>query len=399
MLIFSALQVFSQSSYSDGKFIYNFAYFGVNTYREAIIVGTEPDFNPTGTLILPDSVKYEGKNYPVVMLGKGDYGEQYPSVIKGFDGITAVRIPLPLRSIANKEFINCPNIDHYEVAEGNTHYKTDNGSLIEYAYDDEWQFFRYPSAATANTFCVPAEYEDIAAYAFAANNHLKELQLVGDQSLWTGWQLGNRCIERIDTSNHRRNYSFENGALYWGNELLSYCPGNVADSFTPRVGTIEINYGAFCEAPIRTIIIPEAVTKLGSKMTFMNSDIENLILPENRPLTEVGEAEFAGCRNLKTVALGYDATGTLDIRTNAFLGCENLETVTISPETKNIEIWYYAFMNCRSLLAFPATTKMKITSCESHAFAGCEALTSFPFACLQEIDDQEAGGHQFEEAG
>ncbi len=398
-LIISALQALSQTGFSDGKFIYDFAYFGTNTNREAIIVGTDPDFNPTGTLILPDSVKYAGKNYPVVMLGDGDYGEHYPAAIKDFDGITAVRIPVPLRSISNKEFANCPNIDHYEVAEGNTYYKTDNGSLIEYAYDDVWRFFRYPSAATAKTFCVPAIYEDILAYAFSANNHLKELQLVGNQYLWPGWQLGNRCIERIDPTNHQRNYTFENGALYWGFDLKSYCPGNVAETFTPREGTTEISMGAFCEAPIRTIIIPETITQLGDKMTFMNSDIENLVLPPNQPLASVGQAEFAGCRNLKSMALGCNTSGVLRIYTNAFLDCESLETITLSDETKSIEIWYRAFMNCRSLLAFPATSKMKIIDCESYAFAGCESLTAFPFACLQEINDQASGGHQFEGSG
>lgn len=393
----------AQGAVSDGRFVYQLTYFGVNRYREAILTGVEPGYNPTGTLVIPDSVMYENKNYPVVMLGDGDYGVQYPAAFDGFEGITAVHIPASIRSIANKEFINCPNIERYEVAEGNTHYKTDNGSLIELMGEDDWTFFKYPSGAKAKTFCVPVEYEDILAYAFAANNHLKVLQIVGTQDLWNGWQLGNRCIERIDPTNHNRNYSFEDGALYWGSELVSYCPGNIRASFTPRDGTVEINHGAFCEAPIRSITIPESVTKFGTDMTFMNSDIENLILPENMPLQGAGTAEFANCRNLKSVKLGcrdtWNETGVLTIYENAFLNCESLESITLAPEIKTIQVWYRAFMNCRSLKEFPATSKMKITSCRSYAFAGCESLTTFPWASLQDIDDDSSDGHQFEGSG
>lgn len=400
VLILTALHSVAQSGISDGKFVYDLALFAASDTREAIIVGVAPGFTPSGVLAFPDSVAYGGKNYAVVMLGEGDYGEEYPSVIDGYDGVTEVRIPANIRSIANKEFVNCHNIARFVVSSKNKNYKADNGSLIERAYDDVWKFFRYPSAAAAPTFCVPKEYDEILAYAFAANTHLKTLQIVGDQYLWTGWQLGNRCIEAIDPSNHNRSYSFENGALYWWNTLESYCPGNVKEIFTPREGTTEISSGAFCEAPIRTIVIPEIIKSIGGgTYTFMNSDVENIEMPEGKRFINVGKAEFCGCRNLKSLPLGCNESGNLDIHTNAFLNCESLESLTIAPEIKNIEIWYRSFMNCRSLTEFPATSKMKIIRLDNYAFAGCESLTSFPFVCVQAIADEPSEGYQFAGSG
>lgn len=362
-------------------------------------MGVEPDFNPTGSLYIPDSVCHDGRSYAVVMVGNGNYGDEYPPAIDGLVGVTEVHIPATIRTISNKEFVNCPNIQRFVVDPANTNYATDNGSLLQKRYDGDWDFVRYPSAATARSFCVPAKYANIRAYAFAANNHLKELQLIGDQYLWIGWQLGNRCIESIDVTNHNRNYTFEKGALYWGNILEAYCPGNAVENFTPCEGTAEIDDGAFCEAPVRKIVIPETVSRVGQSRTFMNSDIEVLELSEGKYLAQIGESEFAGCKNLKSISLGGNSAGTLSIYTNAFLGCESLESVTIDPATRKIDIWYRAFMNCTNLSEFAVASKTKITRLDRYAFAGCESLATFPFANVQNIEDEVYAGYQFARSG
>lgn len=383
----------------DGNFVYEITQFAGRPDREAIITGLAEDYDPQGEFAIPSEMTYQGKKYAVVGLGLGDFSshEADSPVVGCYPGITSVRIPASVRFIADHEFSGCPNIEEYIVEDGNPEYRTIDGSLIEHHWEDHWTFFRYPSARKDRTFCVPAETDYIGIWAFAANNHLKVLQIVGEQTLETGWQLGNRCIESIDCSNHTPPYKMDGGALYWGASLKTYCPGNAAGTFTPREGTSLIESGAFCEAPINRIVIPNSVTSIGSHRLYENSDIESIVMPEGVKIVHVGDHMFTNCRNLKTVDLGCNASGHLTVGEMAFAGCESLDHITLSEDTKTIRLYYYAFMNCKSLAEFPATSKMKIAELYGYAFRGCEKMTSFPFISLEDIDTNT--GYQFAGSG
>lgn len=380
-----------------GDFVYDLVTYVATSGNEAVIVGLRPGYQPSGTLRIPSSVEYEGQTYSVVGIGWGDWSshEMDSPAIDACQGITSVYIPKTIEFIADHEFASCPNIEKYIVEDGNKYYKTIDGSLIELHSNDVCYFFRYPSAATAHTFVVPSSTTYISPWAFSSNTHLKTLYIVGEQTLATGWQLGNRSITEIDASNHQPKYTMEDGALYSDTRLITYCPGNENDSFTPREGTNNIGPGAFCNAPLRHVTIPESVISFASNWTFRGSDIETLTMLATCD-SGVGRQEFRDCTNLKELTVGPDDNGMVDIGESAFAGCYNLEKVNLAPGVRKLSIGEYAFYDCQSFEGLPLTSTMKVDKLKGYAFYGCGAMTSFSFTTLNSIDEL---GYQFAGTG
>lgn len=89
----------------------------------AEIVARAPGFNPTGEVVIPSSVTYEGKTYPVTELGKyfNYYNEPavYPPVFADLPGLTSIVLPATLTYVSPNEFENCPALKEFEVEKGN----------------------------------------------------------------------------------------------------------------------------------------------------------------------------------------------------------------------------------------------------------------------------------------
>ena len=89
----------------------------------AEIVARAPGFNPTGEVVIPSSVTYEGKTYPVTELGKyfNYYNEPavYPPVFADLPGLTSIVLPATLTYVSPNEFENCPALKEFKVEKGN----------------------------------------------------------------------------------------------------------------------------------------------------------------------------------------------------------------------------------------------------------------------------------------
>lgn len=383
-----------------GDFVYDITTFWGQPDTQAVIIGLREGFIPTGELTIPDKISYEGEEIYVVGLGyssfSGHDGDE--PVIGNQTGITSVRIPVAMRFIGRYEFLGCPNIEHYRVAEGNGEFRVQDNALCRKMYsssDDRWELFRYPSGTKATIYSVPDNLINVAPTAFAANRYLKKLYIHGEQTLDTAWQLGNKSIESVDCSRSRYYSEGNTGEIYYGNYLKAVCPGRVYDTYTVSSDIRHVDSGAFCNATVRKVVIPENIESYTGFYTFMDSDIEELEIL-GKADWDIGINCFHGCRNLKSIELGVAATGLLDIGYLAFFGCESLTDISIHPDTKNINIGYSAFEGCSALTAFPVTSRMKITKFKSRVFYGCSSLESFLFGTLGEIDD---AGYQFAYSG
>lgn len=383
-----------------GKLRYDITQFWGHDAPEAVVVGFKEGYTPYGTLTIPETIPYEDTEIKVVGIGWEDFSshETDEPAIKDHPGITAVKLPSGIRFIGSEEFLGCSGITSYTVAKDNTDFKTIGGALCETSYSS-WSLFRYPSAATSPTYTPPSEVDYISKGAFAANTHLKKIYLVGYQWLDAGWHLGNGSIEEVDGSNSDRHYYMENGALYYGNSLYAYCPGNSCDVFTVSDHTDHITSGAFCGAKVRKVVIPASVDGYTGEMTFRDSEVEEIEAACPAPY-DIGENCFRDCANLKSViSLGASKSGELTIDAGAFKGCKSLATVTIAPEVKQIELWQHAFDGCESLTDFPVTLDMKITRFSHHAFAGCKSLTSFKLSTVASAEAFDNKGYQFAGSG
>lgn len=111
---------------ADGKTIY---YHWIKNNTELSVCHRDPNINGfvsgyTGNLVIPESVEYYGKNYPVTSIG-----------VKAFFGskaLTSVTIPNSVTYIGeNAPFQYCPELISIKVESGNTKYDSrDNCNAI-----------------------------------------------------------------------------------------------------------------------------------------------------------------------------------------------------------------------------------------------------------------------------
>lgn len=374
-------------------------FWGYDT-SEAVVTGFAEGYIPEGELSFPDELTVDGETVPVVGLGWSNHAghEGDEPVVGGFEGITSVHIPRHMRFIGRIEFRDCPNIEKYTVETGSETYTTINDALVEiltYTNEPKHELVRYPSAATAASYTVPAKIDYISFGAFAANRSLRTLYLINGQSLQTCWQYNNKSIEEVNCRNSNRYRVDDDGALYDGSVFVGLCPARKYDTFTMPESCRYIDDGAFCNSSVDHIVMASSVGYAPTNC-FMGSDVRTVTF-SNGAIPAVRECAFMDCRNLEAISLGHYEDGRVEIGTCAFRGCESLQTVNLDEGIRNIDMSTRAFEGCRSLTAFPLTSKMKIAVLDSRAFAGCESLTSFSFGCVSEFTNYN--GHQFAGSG
>ncbi len=91
---------------------------------------------------------------------------------------------------------------------------------------------------------------------------------------------------------------------------------------------------------------------------FMGQDIESVVIPDS--VTEIREAAFQGCKNLKRVEFG---DGLKTINSRAFYGCTTLEAIHLPDGVETVE--NEAFYQCTATktIRIPKTLKEWGMSC------------------------------------
>ncbi len=144
------------------------------------------------------------------------------------------------------------------------------------------------------------------------------------------------------------------------------------------------------ESNLRSIRIPESVTKIGESAFFNCLNLKEITIPNS--VTYMGKGAFSTCYALTKVKISENIT-TID--ESVFYGCENLKEITIPGSVTSIG--NSAFSYCISLEsitipqsvghlgsnAFYACTNLKsitlsesLTTIEISMFSGCTGLTS-----------------------
>ena len=136
---------------------------------------------------------------------------------------------------------------------------------------------------------------------------------------------------------------------------------------------------------IKTVVISEGITKVGSDSFYGAKNIETVKLPDT--LHIIGTSAFQGCTSLSDITLPFNLT---DIQIDAFKGCTNLKSIAI-PGTatrlsmrafdgcgltcvtinNGVQILDDVFPNCTSLTTI--SIPKSVTSMEN-AFTGCTGI-------------------------
>ena len=142
----------------------------------------------------------------------------------------------------------------------------------------------------------------------------------------------------------------------------------------------EIYFGDSTE-PIRDVVIPEGVTRIGTWVFGNNETIESLVIPDS--VTEIGERAFFDCGRLLTVDFGE---GLECIGEFAFDGCENLSNFTLPDSLLTIGDW--AFSSNTAITEVTVPDKVEVIPLG--AFSYCTALETVNIGAGVEIIGQQA---------
>lgn len=140
--------------------------------------------------------------------------------------------------------------------------------------------------------------------------------------------------------------SLENYAFYGCNKIKAFDIKDIAAWCGTSFGNdLGLKGELLCNGvSLATLVIPDGVTKIGSKFGGF-TNVTAVIIPDS--VTEITDGAFANCQNLKTVTLSKNL---LRIGDNAFGSCVSLESVVI-PASVNY-IGEAAFEKCTGITFF-----------------------------------------------
>ncbi|MBO7133588.1 MAG: leucine-rich repeat protein [Bacteroidales bacterium] len=284
-------------------------------------VGGGYDTYPTGDLVLPSSVTYNGIEYTVSSIGYCAFCV--------CDGLTSVSIPNSVTSIADYAFSGCYGLLSLTIPNSVTSIGTDafwgvknivyNGNVS----GSPW------GALTTNGF--------VEGYLVYSDD--TRTNLTGCSTLATEVTIPNSVT-------HIGEYSF------------AYC-GELASVEIPNT-TTEIGRYAFelCKG-LTSITIPNSVVEIGSWAFGWCSGLTEVTIPNSVRI--IGSYIFSGCSGLSSVTIPNSA---VEIGNGAFSGCSGLTSVTFPNSVTVIDS--YAFDGCTSLISL--TIPNSVTSIGNNAF-------------------------------
>jgi hypothetical protein len=288
--------------------------------NEATVTYRDTQFNSyTGTVVIPSSVYYNGKNYSVTIIGDAAF--------YNCSGLTSVTIGNGVTSIGDQAFYKC-------------------------------------SGLTSVT--IPNSVTRIGEAAFGYCSSLTSVTIGNSVT-----SIGNRAFYYCSGLT---SITIPNSVTSIGNRAFYYCSG--LTSITIPNSVTSIGYGAFyCCSSLTSIKVETGNTKYDSRdncnaliETSTNTLIagcQNTIIPNS--VTSIGSSAFSYCSGLTSITIPNSVTSIGDW---AFSDCSGLTSVTIPGSVTSIG--YYAFSRCSGLTS--VTIPNSVTSIGHQAFSYCSSL-------------------------
>ena len=301
----------------------------------------EVTINPnyySGSVVIPEKVKYYGKEYSVTSIGTHAF--------KKCSGLTSVTIPNSVTSIGNDAFYDCWNLRSVHISD-----------LVAWCKIDFWYESSNPlyfahhlfmNSTEINDLVIPNSVTTIGNYAFSGCSGLTSVTIpnsvtsIGDEAFY-GCDLTSVHISDL-AAWCKIHFLFESqNPLYFAHHLF--------------MNGKEIN----------DLVIPNSVTTIGDCAFSGCSSLTSVTIPNS--VKSIGDYAFKDCSSLTSVTIPNSVTSIGDY---AFKDCSSLSSITIPNSVTSIGA--YAFYKCSSLSSI--TIPNSVTSIGKSAFYGCEGLVN-----------------------
>ena len=298
----------------------------------------------TGSVVIPESVTYNGTIYSVTSIGYGAFG--------GCTGLTSITIPNSITSIGEKAFYGCAGLTSITIPNSVT-------SIGNYAFYDCYGLtnIEIPNSVTnigerafygctgLTSVTIPNSVTSIGYAAFGGCTGLTSVTIPNSVTS-IGYAAFCNCKGLT-------NIIVESGNMYYDSR----------DNCNAIIETATNTLLAGCQKTI----IPNDVTSIGNYAFWGCTGLTSVEIPNS--VTSIGNSAFAYCTGLTSVTIPNSVTSIGD---EAFWGCTGLTSVEIPNSVTSIG--NYAFNECTGLTS--VTIGNSVTSIGNRAFDGCTGLTS-----------------------
>ena len=349
-----------------------------NTDRLAVTVIAldDPDgegLQYSGSIIIPETVKYEGRDYTVTAIGVGAFysckqlvSVSLPSSIEAIgdfsfarcEALTSVGIlPAALKTIGPKAFIYTA-LTGISVDNGNKNFVADQDILYTLDANGVKTKVLVCAAKSTGSKTIP---EGVTAIEYAAFAKCEEMSGLTLPSTLTsiGEYAFDGCVRLYKLSIPDNVSSIGAHAFY----KCSY----LADLTLPaNLNTVEEGTFMFCSA-LTELPLPSTVSSIGKYAFEACTGLTEITIPA--ACVFIGDHAFEECRGITSVSIPA-SLGKID--DFAFLGCSNL--VSLSLPRKMDLIGYGAFKDCAGIesISMPES----LGELRGYAFGNCVKLTS-----------------------
>ena len=329
----------------------------------------------TGSVVIPESVTYDGTTYCVKSIGN--------SVFYSCSGLTGVEIPGSVTSIGDNAFYGCSGLTSVTIPNS----VTSIGSKA----------FRQCTSLTS--IVIPGSVTSIGSEAFCVCTNLKTVVNLSDMTFTKGSSgYGYVAYYASDYRVYNAPKGRIEGDFVLGKPndvktLVGYLGSATAVSLPANYDGEKYVIGSNVFRDRTTLVsveIPNSVTSIGTSAFSGCTGLTSIVIPNS--VTSIGGGAFDGCTGLTSVEIPGSVTS---IGGSAFYDCDGLTSVTIPNSVTSIGS--SAFYNCTGLtsIVIPnSITKISdstfekctglsgivipnsVTSIGSKAFRQCTSLTS-----------------------
>ena len=365
------LLLFLAAGYVAGAYAYDFQVDGIyyTIVGETVEVDDDGSYAAySGEVIIPPSVTYNGKEYPVTSIGA--------SAFSNCTGLTAVTIGESVTSIGDYAFSGCTGLTSITIPE----------SVKEIE----------PSAFYGCTGLTSVQWNarvcniEVVGYQppFEACDNIKQFTFGNNVELIpAGLCLGLTGLTSIEIPESVK--EIEPSAFYGctglttitipelvtsiGDYAFSGCTGLTEVIWNARLCSNDGRLSSFSNCTnITTFVFGDEVSQVPDELCYGLSGLTSVTIGES--VTSIGAEAFSSCTGLTSVTIGNSVTSIDDW---AFYGCTGVTTVTI-PESV-VSISNYAFMDCTGLTSVQWNARSCSNSGGTSPFSNCTNITAFVF--------------------
>ena len=253
--------------------------------------------------------------------------------------LNEIVLPNSIESIGRRAFLNCSALESFELPDS-------IDTIADYAFY---------GCSGINNLSISAK--TIGDYAFSLCSQLESvsfsdnLETIGDEAFKsTGLSeisipsavsdIGERAfatnkIEKINVEEDNQYYTSIDGVLFNKSEteIIDYPNYTEAEFYAVPQSVTSIGEYAFGgDIPsLKTVIIPDTVTKIGNGAFMDFYGLEYIGIPDS--VTEIGDNAFNGCSQLASITIPNSVT---EIGASAFRYCSSLQSVSLTEGLKSI---------------------------------------------------------------